>query len=722
MRRTGVKSTSATGLFFRRQALALATKVARVGGAAHQVFDLFLLRAKGDRAKQVGKATIIEVPPLLLGGFGGRDGVTPLYVPSVAISMGALVDALLRPTAKLDPGSGLMVPLKGDDFVLSYPLGDGRVVVGAPDWSVARNALNDSTGVYSLCPSAITIAVCPDLTGGGRTLLVCRTSPAMMPGLKTDATGAVLPGQDLELPPDNYPAISGAVPTGRAERISGVEFGSAAVLASEYDLLNLPGACVEWGPLRGLASFSVLRYDAGSAYLGDGVHFLRYAVSDAGAGAAPRYTGAVVSNHAVQDSTLPSADQPDPVSAVTPPNLYPELGAVFPPWAELHLCFYGREASAGVMRVPRDINQTTRVWGTAVGTDVATDQPALALVEVTSSHDSAAVIDVEGFYLDGGAPGGFGYVTSPMRANMGLRYLTYAVSLPVGGVPVLRKLGEFVDARYETAGALERYSWQAFGGVNAADGSARLVCVRRKIEYSVRPAEPDMPEVPWVTARQQGEPARRLPTAGSDWVQPSELTLWLVGADADVQVSLPAHFPALGHLDVTTVGVPPANPGRQFFGDSALRVTSPRYGNNFPLPCCQYAPDHMLLLAHPLGQFANDVWNLSLLVVKVSTGAVVQTVNSAVQVTYNTRLSVTCVEQATVDAEGAIASHGTLMLSVSSPDNTSTRRDGIYMVHRMSSITWLAREPSNVAAVYAGNALVPATLGVSTNLLSAPKV
>lgn len=735
---TSVKSTSAVGSFFRRQALDMARYVAKKGGGLKRIYDLFILKASGIPRLSTGRTTIIEVAPMIIGGFGGRNGQAKLYVPTLVVSFGALIDDISRKTMRLDPVTGAFLPHKDDDrATYSYPLGDGRVAIGdVPDWSAGRVAVDPihgavGTGVYTVCPSAVTIGtVCavPDSRG---TLLLCRTSPQMGVGLKVETTTGlpILPedpeAPQPEVPPDWYPAISGGTPRGSPYRISGVEFGADMLLGADTNhRFIVAGPCVEWGPLRGAAMYSVSLRDEDDNHTGDAISFLRYLVADGGETAeGARFTGTGEVVYTLDVSALPSGDEADDLSEVAAADFDPDLNPNIPAWAEHNTLVGGRTASPGVMRLPRDLNSTARLWGDnmAVGADATAHQPLLSIVEVAASVDSAITLSVTASYLDQQAAGGFSYITRTVRAASGVRYLTYAVVLPASGPAVLRKIGDFVDERYNTAGALTREQWSALGAVSASDGTARLVCLRRDIPYEVRPADPDTPaQSDPASPSQQGEPARRVPTTYSSYVKPEQVKLFLVSASGEMEVTLTGNYPAGGYLSTGTEVV---EGGRIHFADTGLYdpESIPRYGYEFPQLFCQYAPGYMLVLGHPNGGFANTTWGLTLFIVYIDTGEVVQQINTNIQTRPNARHTLSCIEQAVLDEGGQIVAHGKVMLSVSTTLVSEGRTDGIYLIHGMQTISWLAREPSNIAAVYAGNALVPATLGVTTNLMCLPK-
>lgn len=701
---TAVKSTSSVGLFFKRQASRLAETVARNGGRAVRVFDLFLIRAAGDRKNGRGKTTIVEVPPALLGGYGGQNGATDYYTPALGVAFGALVDDLARRTMRLDPSTGAYLPFKADDaFVLRLPVGDGRLYTGdLPEWTAYRQALNDTTGAVSLYPSALLVAVCPDLSAGalpagGRSLFLCRSNGTMLPGELVETTAATF------APLTGHPAVRGDEPVDNPARISGLEFSYSSLGLAAVDNLLAAGPALEWGPLRGWVS----------AYVGIGgqgaVQFVPYSIADGGEAKPGRFTLSTGAPVSITGATLPSGDAAEGIGAVP---AVPLDGYAFPSWVNFYCLPNGRPASGGVWSIPRDINQFMRLWAPRAGYPVTSPEAAIGIVEIRVLLDSSRTVDATGWRLDMGS---YSYATKTFRTAAALKILSYAVSVTDGGA-TYRKLAEFVDERYDTDGALVHQRWQAFGGITARDGTARLVCTRRDIPYVVQPAVADIPGPPTV----QGEPARRVLAEGWTYVKAEQIGMALVGADDSLEIDLTGYFPAFGSLAVsaynTTYG------GRLNFADTALTLSgTARIGNGFATPFCRVAPGILLLLVHPVGSYAEEYWPVTFFVIDVDTGTVLLRKPTPILVAYNTRLTLSCVQEGTVGPTGLPVHYGTVMLTLSSPATDIGRTDGTYLIHDLGALTWLCREPSNVAMVYGGNGLCPAELGVSTRMTSFPR-
>jgi hypothetical protein len=131
-------------------------------GVINRIFEIFIIRAA--RSSAGGVATVIELPTYLAGGYGGQDGLTDYYTPAVIVDFGAMMDGLTRRVQRRDENDQLIPSLPVDKFKGRAPLGGGRVVIGdVPAWEAYRQALNDTTGVFTACPSAVMVAVCPAL-------------------------------------------------------------------------------------------------------------------------------------------------------------------------------------------------------------------------------------------------------------------------------------------------------------------------------------------------------------------------------------------------------------------------------------------------------------------------------------------------------------------------------------------------------------------------------
>lgn len=694
----------------RRQAEDLARVVAK-GGLLHRFYEIFLVKASGSDGNSI--ATVIELPTYLLGGFGGQDGATDYYTHSTVSDFGPLLDAITRDSLRIvDGGPVPNVPL--DKFKARLPWGDGRLSIGSlPAWGDTRNALNNTTGVYVITPSAVLTAVCPSLVAHSaphpwlRSLFVCRAN-GFMSGSPLVYDGFQEP--PVETPgdiPTGHPAVNAATPLGKPQRISGVEVAQALLGLGVNDELAYAGPCVEWGPLAGMATAQVSTLNAPTATIfGNELRFVRWAVSDAGDGENPRFTPALDWVTPLGINELPGADQPDPISAVAAADpLY-----TYPSWALTYTTVQGRDGRDGRLFM-RDLNTYMRVHAPLVGYAEGASETLLFLVEVQSETEGATV-SVRGYY-DDGMTVLFNTVNVP--ANAARRWITYVAEITAGGAVSLIKLEEFLDSRYVITGALTRNQIQAYGGftTGSVTPEPRLFCSEWAVPYEVLAADADGPP-PYNI---QGEPTRKVLTQYYNYVALSDLSFYMLdGAGTKTALDFGVYYPLLYHVSTGDAGVFPApTNARTGFGNSSFYDNNPRYANNAPAPMCQFAPGMVAMVVAPSANYAADIQQIRIAVFDVETGDMKALGSVLAAINLPATITLTCVEQGTV-VDGELTSYGRLLMSVSTLLAGPTRADGIFAITGLSKLTWVAREPSNVAAVYAGNALVPATLGVTSNL------
>lgn len=695
----------------RRQAQDLAREAAK-DGLLHRFYEIFLVRATGNGGDSV--ATVIELPTYLLGGFGGQNGATSYYTHAVAADFGALLDSITRESIRVVDGNPTTnVPL--DAFKLRLPWGDGRLSLGSlPAWGDTRNALNNSTGVYVNTPSAVLTAVCPTLVDEDtaphpwvRSLFICRANGHMA------AMPVVYDGfQDppVETAPDvpaEHPAVNPAVPLGKPQRLSGLEVAQSLLGLGGNDELAYAGPCIEWGPLTGMATALVRTINApATTVIGNELRFVRWLTTDAGEGVNPRFTSVLEWVSQLGIAELPGADQPDPLSAVPAADpLY-----TYPGWALANTTVEGRDARDGRLFM-RDLNTYMRVHTPQVGFVEGATETALALVEVQSETEGATV-SVRG-YFDDGMTVTFNTVNVP--ANAATRWITYVAEITAAGVVSLVKLEEFLDSRYVTAGALTRNQIQAYGGFTTGGvvPEPRLFCSEWAVPYEVLPAVAD--GAPPLNV--QGEPARKVLTQYFNYVALSDLSFYMLdGAGNKTALDFGAYYPMLYHVSTSPAGTIPApTNARTGFGNSAFYDNVPRVGNNAPMPICQFAPGMVAVVVAPSANYTANGQLIRIAVFDVETGDLKALGPAIAGIQLPATLTLTCIEQGTV-VDGELTTYGRLLLSVSTTLTAPTRSDGIFAITDLSKLTWVAREPSNIPATYGGNALVPATLGVTANL------
>lgn len=706
------RSLSASGARLRRRALDLAQKVMK-GGVLHRISEVFIIRAVGGKDSAV--ATVIETPTFLFGGFGGMNGSSDYYTYVAAADFGPLLDAITRTTIKLeDELPTTNVPL--DVFKLRLPWGDGRLSIGSlPAWGATRQALNDTTGVHTNCASAVTIAVCPSLSDEDeepnpwvRSLFICRANGYMV------ASPVIYDGTEdppIETPPDvptGHPAVNPAVPIERPERISGIEISQGNLDLGEDDELVFAGPCVEWGPLAGMATVLVRTISIpGLVLLANELRFVRWQVTDLGEDEEPRFTPSIAWVTRFGIPQMPVADRPAAITTVAPAD----PAYTYPAWAIEHTAINGQEARDGRMKM-RDPNLYMRIHSVKLGDEEGITDTSLALIEVQSEVEGATV-SVRGYYNDGVNPVLFNTVS--VLANISVKWVTYVAEITNEGVLSVVKIEEFVDSRYDTSGATTRNQVQAYGGFTTNEDvpTARLFCSEWAVPYEVLPADPDGPPPNNV----QGEPSRKVLIDYFNYVRLADLDFYMLDADGNKTTLLfDIYYPLLYNINTGAAGVVPApTNGRTGFANQSFYTTTPRYGNSTTMPICQFAPGMVAVLVALRSGYASASQFIRVAVFDVATGEMKALSPALAQLQLPATLTLTCYEQGTV-VEGELTSYGTLLMSVSTALTTLGRTDGIFAITGLNKLTWVAREPSNLPAIYAGNPMAPATLGETTNI------
>lgn len=682
------KPLSVAAVYLRKRAMDIARKVSS-GGAINDIQELFLLRAVG--TGQVTVVTALEIPPKFMGGFGGPSGGLDFFVAGLSAEYGQTFNALLKPAFKLV--DGVPAPTLTDNPKLEVPNG-GRVPIGSPPaWTEPRLALNATVGQFYVYPSSIMLAVCPTYDTApdpdARTLLLVRIN-GYMPTIPLVA-GMVGTGR---------PAVNGDDHAGRPEAIGVIEFSRAALGGTSDDLLREASACLEWGPLAGIASVEVVN-DGASRFA-----LIGYAVADNGVGVAPRYTGAVSWQTDLDANSLPALDQPEAVSAtgaVAP-------GYTFPSWAESNGFVDGKDASDGAFFFPDAAN--CRMWAPSAG-QAAPTESTMVILQVVSGLN-AADFNVEAWTGDPGTPS---YAFFDVPAHQAQRYITYVVNISTAGALSFVKLSEFTYSRYDPAffGDLERVDYRPYLGMNAFDGTPRLVCSRLTNHYDILPAEPDVTGPP----RVMGELERKVLNQYNAYVRLDDLDFVAVTAGgAETVLQTGAYYPVLYTIDTDPVGIAPApTDGRPNFANTQLPSAEPRQAQSIPGPFCQYAPGIVACLLSPKSDYTSSVHFLRVGLFDVTTGVMLHVSPVLLSYVTRTRFNLSCYEQGTVDEAGALTSHGRLYFMASTSDNSATRGDGFFAINDLATATWVSREPSNTPMHYMGNRLVPSTVGVSANLI-----
>ena len=690
---TAFRPLSIAAVYLRKRALDLGRKT-RKTTVLNEIHELFILRAV--RAGDSAIVTALEIPPLLGGPFGGLNAGSDYFLPSVDANYGPLLNAITKPTFKTV--DGVPAPSLTDDPKFGTALGSGRVVIGTlPSWDTPRDALNATVGQYYVYPSAFLVPVCPTLDDGTtphtRSLLVTRTNAYT----KSTRLEDVDPGA-------GRPALNGDEPTGRPERIGAVEFSREALGGTTDDLLSRAAACLEWGPLRGIASAALDTQGEPRRRLA----LIGYNIADGGVDAVPRYVGSAAWQSDVSDDTVPAGDASQAITAES--DVAP--GYNFPAWANTNGDPHGRSASDGAFAIPEA--DLTRLW--AVNAGYPAVEGAMLLVQVVAGK-TAANFDAEAWTGDPTAPV---YGTFSVPAVQANKYSTYVVVIDAIGGLTYTALNQFTHAIYDPAwfAELERINYRAYLGLNTFAGDPRLVCTKRTHNYEILDAEPDTPETP-TTPRVQGELERKALTEFDAYTRLADLDYVLVSSTgAETTLAMGDYYPILFTYETGVVGMSPApTDGRIGYATQTLKNAEPRYAIDLPAPFCQYAPGILAVLLSPKSDYTSSSHLLHIGLFDVATGALVQL--SAVLLGYltATRFTLTCFEQGTVDEDGELTAHGRLLITTSTLSAAPDRQDGVFAVSGLSEVTWVSREPSNTPLHYLGNPIVPSTIGVSTNLI-----
>lgn len=705
---------SAAAVSLRRRAMNLLWQLPG-RGVLSRVFEIFLIRAV--RSDSGGIATVIEIPAYIVGGYGGQDGARDFYTPFVIADVGPVLGAITSRKIRFGELGNALPNIPTDKYKGRLFTGSGRVVIGGiPVWEAYRQALNDTTGVYTACRSAITIAVCPALaeeTSGSRpwarSLTICRVNGSSGTGEVSNFDDGSSTGQ---YPVDVLPghvAMTHTPPTGEPERISGLEIAADELeIAGDYEL-HYAGSVIEWGALRGLAAVQYRALSPSNAVIGNGLKFVGYEITGAEIDGVTSYAGSVSALGTVDVATIPAGDGPTALSAVTAAD----SSFTYPSWAT-NTTVYGRDARAGRLLM-RDPNLYARLFSASMGYAVEGGQAAMTLVEIQCEVE-APDVSVRGY--KGSGPTVFNTVTVP--ATRAVRWQTYAAAIDPSGAVSLTKLADFLDSRYDVSGPLLRKQIQAFGGCTTAPsevepyGQARLFCSEWGIRYEVRAAESDGPAPNLV----QGEPERRVQQVGSEYVRLSDLAFYLLApGGTKTTLAFGAYFPALFGINTSPAGTTPETTGgRVNFGNSALRTAVQRVGSDFPIVHCQFAPGIIAVIVAPVSGYTNGTQLLRVALFSVATGAMLVLSPALLGLALPARLSISCFEQGTVDEDGNLLTYGRLLIGVSTTSALPTRNDGWFTLTGLRDISWLAREPSNTAPHYVGNQLVPAEIGVTTDL------
>lgn len=708
-------STAAAGMRHFASKLALAVKP---GGMLRRIQEVFIFIAtRGATGNPVVK--VIEVPVNLVAAFAGkRLGFGNYYIPSTVITSAPMLDSLLKEDIKVDPDTGQQVPHLADEQIIErLAWGKGLLRVGElPPWSELRNALNRTTGCFYNNPSAVTVSLCPgftDETATGqdaplpaRSFLVCRATGAMTDG------PAIIDKDQIVLAdiPDRYPAINGEPFDGALQSLSGIEFSASGLGLASNEVFVLGGTCLEWGPAIGCASVLVASYDEDKAPIDTAIVFVAYSIRLLEQGGAALTTEW---NVRFDQDAVGTSERSSVLSAQAAAT---DGGWTFPEWAFNTLVMGERAAHRPIMPI-EDLRTVGRWY--AVGDEQAGRQTILGLVHTRPARNGSTV-DVKGVRNDGS--GSTQVFTRPTDAVFDLDSHVLSVQ-PDGAISHVR-VNRFRYDVYDTGGAMEEAVLSCYCGVSTAPsealphGEGRLFCVENRVTYTWEPGEAASGP-PW---NYDAQPDRRLPHL-RDFGKPDSQSYFLLSASGTrTPLQFGAYYPALYSFNNELL--PGADQVRKLFGTTAWQddVVDGPYGTNFPQPMCQFAPGYCACVVFPRAQFTQDQQDLRIAVFRVADGAMLYLTRvlmiTPVESEQGARFCLTCLEQGTLDEQGALQTFGRLLLTVSTRgDNTTAGRGGCFLITGLSAFSWLMQQTSyTTAPVYGGNALVTASIGKTAKL------
>jgi hypothetical protein len=367
-------------------------------------------------------------------------------------------------------------------------------------------------------------------------------------------------------------------------------------------------------------------------------------------------------------------------------------GYNFPSWAINDGYVTANPGGDGAFFFPDAAN--CRMWAPSAGYAVPPESTMMILQVVSGLN--ASDFNVEAWT---GSPGSPSYAFFDVPAHQAERYITYVVNISTGGALSYVKLSEFTYSRYDPAffGDLERVDYRPYLGMNAFDGTPRLICSKLTNHYDILPAEADITGPP----RVMGELERKVLNQYNAYVRLDDLEFTAVTAGGtETVLQMGVYYPVLYTIDTDPVGIAPApTNGRPDFANTRLPNVEPRQAQSIPGPFCQYAPGIVACLLSPKTDYTSAVHSLRVGLFDVTTGVMTHLSPALLAYVTRTRFNLTCYEQGTVDDDGVLLSHGRLYLMASTSDNSATRGDGFFAINDLATATWVSREPSNTPKV-----------------------
>lgn len=635
------------------------------GGVAHTVIDGFIVRAVSDKRTCI--VTILELPAYLMGVYNGISGGSR-YETSVGFAGEGMASDILA--------GGLEPPrtLTYDNFFVGQK-NLGVSIGNTPPWE----GTNPTSSIAHVFQSAILSAIAPTWGWSEQSLVIFRTNAGVAP--------AYIPLTD---PPIGTTPILGDAGNDGSGSIGYIEIGADLLYGLDGGVANMgvvAGACLEWGARKGVALAEITDSDYRI------IKALRYTIEDSPTAGGP-LVGVLNSTVEISNTTIP--DKPDNTTAV--PRLQvidgdpPGFGHNFVPWAQANTVVNGQEAAPGVIKFPIDTGMS-RLWAKNAGVK-GEHEGVFAVINVVAKSNENITVGAAADIVYGVSDG----VVIDVQVNQYDRHLVYVVNLPAEGGITFTKLHEYHNTRYNLAldppGTSSRNDYYSLLGINTRAGEPRMACLKHRVYSAVEPA----------TGGLGSEPARRntsLPI-GSYSVAYS----FVSPAGEETEISTPGYYIRASLTDSifvidTIIPDMPLHSGR-----SASEVSQ---------PCCNYAPGVMAAIVSPTSQMLDISKDLYIALIDIQTGAMLD-IGPVLNVGRN-RMSggwLSCVEQGSVDDDGAIKSHAVLLFTVAHYSATPGDVDGVYVTSDLGvTLGRVTNTYVHAGMHYVGSALAPARIGVS---------
>lgn len=701
------RPASEAAVAIRKQAYKVSLAVAN-GGAINRIYENFIIRATNVEPGVV-RTQVIELPTLFISAFAGRPSSKDYYLPGSLIEFPNATATMLKKEMKVDEVTSLFVPWEADDsFVGKVPWGKGLVQIGSlSTWASLRYGINNTTGTFYTNASSVSVGLCPGFSKEDevdapfpppRSFLICRMNALMGGGpINLDETG------DLPVPevPRYYPAINSEPFSGSLMGISAIEFSAGALGLNSDETFMLPWTPIEWGPGIGTSGVYVTAYDDEHAPTKYSIVLVGYTIALSDADTA--ITNLIWVTR-FSDDNLSGGDAPSSLPAL--PSAFAD-GYGFPAWAVQTIQLEARDA--GAPPSPID-NLLARGRMYAVGDAGAGRQATMGIVRISVARIGANLA-VKGIKYDSVSGTYISQIFNRPPQSVYDRD-TYVLSIDVDGSISATKLTSYRSNMYDLTNLLEHVITTYCGASTAPDqdhpyGLPRLFCVDSEAHYKVVPAgDPEPPPFDF-----DGQPAHLEGDLTAFGTPEEQEYFFLSPSGVRTTIDFGAYYPGL--YDATN-GLFTGK--RVNFGIAAWVDADAlsNFGNTFAQPMCQFAPGYVACLVFPRSQFTSDMQDMRIMIIHVESGLPVILSPVLIQTTVDARFSLTCFEQGTIDEFEVINTLGRLLIGVSSYDNSSSRRDGYFTVTGLNKLSWFSREPSNTTPVYAGNVLLPASMGFTT--------